>query len=91
MLRAKSTGALPVEATVVPTVTDGTVGVEFRTFTLLGVEVSADKVPDFVTNALKSMIGDVSTELPFGLKPTAVAVVPSGVSISATGDDVALQ
>mgnify|MGYP003349598245 CR=1 FL=1 len=46
--------AFAVAATVVPTVTDGTIGVEFRTFTLLGVEVPADKVPDFVTNALKT-------------------------------------
>jgi hypothetical protein len=90
-LRAKSTGALPVEATVVPTVTDGQVGVEFQTFTLLGVEVAADKVPEFVTTALKGMIGDVSTDLPFGLAPTSVEVVPEGVAVSAKGTDVPLQ
>jgi hypothetical protein len=88
-LKVAFTGAVQVEALVVPVVKDGAVTVDLRSVTLLGVEIQGDSVPGFVTDALRSMVSSF-TELPFGLTPQSVAVTPAGVEVVATGTDVDL-
>jgi hypothetical protein len=89
-LKAEFTGAVSASATVVPVVTDGRITLDLRSFSLLGLEVSGDSVPDFVTSALNDMVGSVG-ELPFGLTPTSATVTPQGVVVAASGADVPLE
>lgn len=89
-LRAEFTGALPIAATVVPTVSGGVLSLDLRTLSLAGVEVSGDRVPDFVKEALNRMVGSVG-DLPFGLTPTTVTVTAGGVTVTADGTDVPLE
>lgn len=89
-LRAEFTGAVSASATVVPTVRDGAISLDLRSFSLLGLEVSGDNVPDFVTSALNDMVGSVG-ELPFGLTPTGATVTGAGVVVTASGTDVPLE
>ena len=89
-LTASFTGAVSASATVVPVVTDGRITLDLRTFSLLGLEVSGDNVPDFVTEALNDMVGSVG-DLPFGLTPTEVTVIPTGVQVRAEGTAVPLE
>lgn len=88
-LKAEFTGAVSASATVVPVVADGRITLDLRSFSLLGLEVSGDNVPDFVTAALNDMVGSVG-DLPFGLTPAAVTVTPQGVEVVARGSDVPL-
>ncbi|MGE0818947.1 MAG: DUF2993 domain-containing protein [Candidatus Nanopelagicales bacterium] len=88
-LKAEFTGAVYASATVVPVVSDGRISLDLRSFSLLGLEVSGDSVPEFVTRALNDMVGTVG-DLPFGLTPTAVTVTPQGVEVVARGTDVPL-
>jgi hypothetical protein len=88
-LAVEFTGAVPVEAAVVPVVRDGAITVDLRSITLLGVEIQGDSVPGFVTDALNSMVGSFGS-LPFGLVPESVLVTASGVEVVATGSDVDL-
>lgn len=88
-LTASFTGALPVEATVVPVVQDGAITVEIRSLNLLGVDISGDSIPDFVTEALRGLVGSIGP-LPFGLTPDSVAVTPAGVEVVASGTDISL-
>jgi len=89
-LRVSFTGAVQVEAAVVPVVKDGAITVDLRSVTLLGVEIQGDSVPGFVTDALRSLVEPLG-ELPFGLTPQSVAVTPAGVEVVATGTDVDLD
>ena len=89
-LKAEFTGAVSASATVVPTVVDGRITLDLRSFSLLGLEVSGDNVPDFVTSALNDLVGSLG-ELPFGLTPTGVAVTPQGAEVTASGSDVVLE
>lgn len=89
-LKAEFTGAVSASATVVPVVADGRITLDLRSFSLLGLEVSGDNVPDFVTSALNDMVGSVG-ELPFGLTPTSATVTPDGVVVEAAGTDVSLE
>lgn len=89
-LKAEFTGAVSASATVVPVVTDGRITLDLRSFSLLGLEVSGESVPDFVTSALNDMVGSVG-ELPFGLTPTSATVTPQGVVVTASGADVPLE
>ena len=73
-LKAEFTGAVSASATVVPVVTDGRITLDLRSFSLLGLEVSGDSVPDFVTSALNDMVGSVSTSGPSRIK------MPSSIS-----------
>jgi hypothetical protein len=89
-LTAEFTGTVSASATVVPVVADGRITLDLRSFSLLGLEVSGDSVPDFVTSALNDMVGSVG-ELPFGLTPTSTTVTPEGVVVAASGTDVPLE
>lgn len=88
-LTASFTGAVPVEATVVPVVEDGAITVDIRSISLLGVDISGDSIPGFVTDALKELVGSIGP-LPFGLTPDSVTVTEFGVEVVASGTDVAL-
>jgi hypothetical protein len=89
-LRADSTGALPISATVTPVVEGGVITLDLQTLSLAGVEVSGDRVPDFVKEALNRMVGSVG-DLPFGLTPSGVTVTPDGVTVTAAGANVSLE
>jgi hypothetical protein len=88
-LTASFTGAVPVEATVVPVVRDGAITVDIRSISLLGVDIAGDSIPGFVTEALQGLIGSIGP-LPFDLTPDSVVVTEFGVEVAASGTDVAL-
>ena len=89
-LTATFTGAIPVEVSLVPVVRDGTLSVDLKSLSLLGVAISVERAPEFVTKALDQLIASVGA-LPLGLTPTSVQVVPEGVQVVAEGTSVDLD
>jgi len=89
-LLVTSTGLLPVQARLVPTVTDGSLGFDLASVRIFGVTVDGDAVPDEVAAAVAGLDADLS-DLPLGLEPTSVVVTPEGVVLSAAGTAVDLE
>lgn len=85
-----SSGGLPVEARVTPTVRDGRVVLDLASLTVLGVRVDASSLPAAVKAGIESLAGSLGT-LPLGLTPTSVTVTSTGVTLTASGTDVALD
>lgn len=83
-------GLLPVEARVVPTVRGGKLALDLDTVKVVGVEVQGDSVPSAVHERIDALVSSVGA-LPLGLTLTGVDVTPAGVTLQASGTDVALQ
>lgn len=83
-------GLLPVEARVVPTVRDGKLALDLDKVSVVGVEVQGDSVPSAVHERIDALVSSVGA-LPLGLTLTGVDVTPAGVTLQASGTDVALQ
>lgn len=83
-------GLLPVEARVVPTVRDGKLALDLDKVSVVGVEVQGDSVPNAVHERIDALVSSVGA-LPLGLTLTGVDVTPAGVTLQASGTDVALQ
>lgn len=82
-------GLLSVEARVVPAVTDGRLRLDLDRVSVLGVDVSGDAVPAAVRERIDSLVGSLGA-LPLGLSLTDATVTPTGVTLVASGSDVAL-
>jgi hypothetical protein len=83
-------GGLPVLARLKPVVENGTLRLALVSVTVLGIEVSASRVPQALIDRVTALAGSVGT-LPLGLTPTAVTVTPTGVDVTAHGTRVALE
>ena len=83
-------GLLPVDARVVPTVRGGKLALDLDTVKVVGVEVQGDSVPSAVHERIDALVSSVGA-LPLGLTLTGVDVTPAGVTLQASGTDVALQ
>ena len=88
-LLVSSTGVLPVQVRLVPTLSDGTLGFDLDRVRLFGISVDGDSIPDQLVDAVADLDADLS-DLPLGLEPTAVEVTPEGVVLTAAGTDVDL-
>jgi hypothetical protein len=89
-LLVTSTGALPVQVRLLPTLEDGTLGFVLDQVRLFGLSVSGDAVPDAVIEAVADLDSELG-DLPLGLEPTSVEVTDAGVVLTAAGTDVDLE
>jgi hypothetical protein len=89
-LLVSSTGALPVQVRLVPSLADGTLGFDLDRVRLFGISVDGDAIPDQLVDAVADLDADLG-DLPLGLEPTAVEVTPEGVVVAAAGTDVDLE
>ncbi len=86
----KALGLLSVEARVVPAVRDGELALDLDRVSVLGVDVSGDSIPAAVHERIDALVSSVGG-LPLGLSLTDADVTPTGVTLHASGTDVALQ
>jgi hypothetical protein len=89
-LQVTSTGTLPVQVRLVPTLSEGTLGFDLDRVRLFGISVDGDAIPDQLVDVVADLDGDLA-DLPLGLEPTAVQVTPDGVVLTAAGTDVDLD
>jgi hypothetical protein len=89
-VHAKSTGLLPVEATVVPTVRNGKIVLDVSSVGIFGVTVDGNNIPSAVTDRLNQLTASMST-LPLGLTPTSATSTTAGVELIADATNVDLD
>lgn len=81
---------LPIEVTLVPEARPRAIGLTLTSFSLAGVEVSADALPGTLLEALGAT-EIAADELPAGMELTDVEVVDGGVRLQVRGTDVILE